>query len=172
MLFLALQPAAIFYTRGLEQRNSETLFFSGQGLKAYHEFLGHFKEQKLLLVKVKFPALDEAHYAGFEEAIQGLRERFPNVEILTFFDIYRFSLKQDDLETIRDFLARKPEIQLKFVGPDYLVFFAAFDEQRSAGEARDFISQLQAQDFFHRQKVQMAGLPYINYLLDQYSSDI
>src|SRR5262245_42188464 len=172
-IYLLLQLLAALSWRGLGQSNAETLFFSGHGLQGYGEFLKNFEEQKLLLVKVKFPSqLDEDHYENFRKAIQNLREEFSDVEILTFFDIYRPSLKQDDLPTVRQFLQYKPDLNLRFVGPDSLVFLAVFDPQTPGKRIHSFLFRLETQEFFSHLKLQMAGLPYINDLLDRYSQAI
>jgi uncharacterized protein len=173
LFYLFLQIVALVSGRGLGQSNAETLFFPGRGLEGYREFLKNFEEQKLLLVKATFPSeLDETLYENFRKTIENLREEYTDIEILTFFDIYRASLKQDDLKTIREFSQNKPDLQLKFVGPDSLVFLTVFDPQTPPERIRSFISRLQTQEFFSHLKLQMAGLPYINDLLDQYSRAI
>jgi predicted RND superfamily exporter protein len=173
LFYLALQVMAVASWRGLGQGNGETLFFSEKGLKSYQEFLKNFEEQKPLLVKATFPSsLDEAGYQGFRRAVQGLKDEFPDVEIVTVFDAYRPSLKQDDLKTIREFLTGKPDLSFHFVGPDHLVFLATFADDVTPGRVRAFVSRLQNQEFFGRLKLQMAGLPYINDRLDLYSEDI
>ncbi|MCE9624921.1 MAG: hypothetical protein K8R69_05630, partial [Deltaproteobacteria bacterium] len=172
-IYLIFQVFALFFMRGLEHRNMETLFFSGKGLKDYRQFLNTFKEQKTILVKTNFPkGLTEAGYQDFETALRNLREKFPEVEVLGFFDVYKLAVKKDELSSVQEFIRNKPDLHLKFVGPDYLVFLSVFKEDVSPKEIQSFISQLQAQPFFSGQKVQIAGLPYINYLLDQYSGDI
>lgn len=172
-LFLALQMVALVYMRGLGQRNVETLFFSAKGLKEYRHFLKNFEERKLLLAKVTFSSdLNEENYENFYKAIETLRKKFPQVEILTFFDLYKFSLKENDLGTLQKFLKEKPSLNLKFIGPDYLVFLAVFQERAAPEIIESFISGLKTKAFFRGQNLQMAGLPYINYLLDRYSRNI
>src|SRR5262249_38443671 len=105
LLYLVIQGLAIASIGKLEQRNAETLFFYGKGVREHREFLKHFQEQKLILVKTSFPAgLDQERYQAFENNLQALRNKFPDVELVTFFDIYRISVKQDDLKTILDFV--------------------------------------------------------------------
>src|SRR5262249_25370101 len=74
--------------------------------------------------------------------------------------------------TILDFVQGHPGLQLKFVGPDFLVFLAVFPQQETAERIQAFLEDLQGRDFFRGQKLQVAGLSYINYLLDRYSRDI
>src|SRR5262249_54112489 len=103
---------------------------------------------------------------------QVLRDEFPNVEITTVFDAYRLSLKQDDLGTIREFLAKNPDLSFRFLGPEDLVFLVTFKGKAAPERVRSFINALRAQEFFGNLKVEMAGLPYINDRLDRYSEDI
>ncbi len=173
VFYLFMQIIAFLYWRGLEQKNVETLFFPKGGLQGYQQFLANFEEQKLLLVKVKFSSeFGDAEYLNFKKSIEGLKEEYPDVEILTFYDLYHQALTQDNPQAFREFLKNKPDIALKLFTPDSLLFLSFFDQKSSSATVASFISKVQTEKYFVNQKVQMAGLPYINYLLDQYSRAI
>ncbi|MEK7486363.1 MAG: hypothetical protein AABZ60_18740, partial [Planctomycetota bacterium] len=191
VLFLSFHAFLGFYTRNLKQLNSEHLFLSQDSIARYRDFQSRFPEKKVLIFQLSFPsALSEETFGAFSAEIQKLRQYYQKkypiltqneeqedeeclVEIVTFFDIYKNVLKEEKFEFIQPFLKKhEKNIQFRFIGKDSIAFLLIVNENLSTFEITTIIDELKANTFFQKYSLKIAGLPYVNYLLDHFSEDI
>jgi|GEM_PF-679756 len=173
ILYLSLNLSMVFFSRGLEQVNSENLFLKKSDFRLYQDFSSHFAEKKILLSKISFPGgPGEVDYKKFNIEVDKLRKKFPEVQFLTFFDIYEKVIKRNKLENIKSFLAANENIQFKLYGKDHLAFLTMFSPSWDSLKIKKLISSIISDEYFTKHKLRLGGLPFINYLLNDYSNGI
>lgn len=185
--FLVVHTYLAYYTKDLKQLNSEYLFLNEDSIARYKNFQRQFPEKKVLIFELSVPSvIDAPLFNTFNEEIKKLRKHYESeypdqesdddeslLQIVTFFDIYKNVLKEERFEIIQPFLEKHQEkIQFRFIGKNYLAFLIIIHEDLSTFKIKTVIDDLKTNLFFQKYSLKIAGLPYVNYLLDYFSEEI
>lgn len=162
-----------WYTLDLTQHNSEEFFLGNERLQKYQDFKKKFPAKKFLIAQIKIP--DGVHKKDFSEfhiAIDQLRKRWSQIEILTFFDIYKKAIKKKDWETVLAFRKKYPHLNFSLLKDKTMAFIVLIDPNAESNEINSIIKTFKENYYLKKKEVSFAGLPYMNSLLDYYSNDI
>ncbi len=170
--YIMVHVVAAIYALSLDQRNREQLFLSKTSIGEYNDFLSRFEEPQLLAVKLTYPKLDEILYQKSIQALNQLRKNHPELQVLTLYDVYKHKIPENKLISIRDFLEQHPQLNLPDLGENSLALLCFFEEGVSSTKIHQVIKALEKGEVFPEAQVTFSGLPYINYLLDFYSTGI
>jgi len=171
--YLGLGLFLVFFSQGIEQVNSEKLFLKKSDFKHYQSFSKNFSEKKVLLAKVGFtdgPGVVD--YKKFKLEIEKLKKDFPEAEFLTFYEIYQNSIGKDKLKNLNKFLGEKKDIQFKLFGEKHMAFLVMFSPSWDTFKIKGLITAIISNKYFKKHKLRLGGLPFINFLLNDYSNDI
>jgi predicted RND superfamily exporter protein len=154
-LFL-IGVTALIYPTDLRQKNPETIFFTGEGIREYKEFLAKTMEKHSFVIRRK--GLD--------------RERF-YLELAAFDEIC-----QDPCEIITQKKLNKSQTKKVASAHDILHletddFSAAIVIDNIDVSAKMILEKMEGMSYWNDPNLtSFAGMPYTNYLLDKYSLSI
>ncbi|MCB9091225.1 MAG: hypothetical protein H6621_10705 [Halobacteriovoraceae bacterium] len=156
-LLLSLTFGGLFYTRDLNQKNTETIFLTSSSQISYQQFKEKFKEKKIVVFKKKFnkdfPQEDEGK---FIEYLKTLEEQCDgNCHLLTHLS-----------------LPKSAQTLFQFKSPDYTGFLFS-DESDDGQHVKNIIKTLRGSKIWNNDSsLEFAGTSYTNLLLDEYALSI
>ena len=149
------------YSKDLTQRNPETVFLTTDGIKEYQEFKQIVPERKVAVFK--FLVKITSHETLEKKLTSVLTKHEEKFDFLLPKDLFPSKEKfKRHLEKLEN---EKGKIQL--IGPNFIAILAI--EKKELTEFEGLIDDFKSAT---DHKLIIAGIPYTNYLLDQYSSSI
>jgi len=147
---------SLIYSTDLRQKNSETLFFTSEGLKEYKDFLSKVPEKHSLVIK----HLGQDKEKFYQELTTIEKNCTDPCEIITQRKLSRN--KAGTNNTAHELLHLE--------GPD---FIAAIVIDNTDASAKKILETMETMPYWSdSSKTSFAGIAYTNYLLDKYSLSI
>ncbi len=175
VFFLCINILAIFYSNNLQNINKETLFLSTEGREKYSEFLKIIPEKKVLATKIQHvSSFDSTSFTQLMKTMDGLTAKLnkSDIKIITFQSIYDEKQELNNLSKIVDFYKMYPKLKLKLIDQNSFSFLVVFQDNTNTYKIEKTIKTIENTFQNDNTKVSFSGLPYTNYLLNQYSKDI
>ncbi len=151
---LVLGFGSLFYARNITQKNPETIFLTEKSLKEYALFQKNVLEKHSLVIK----RMDTDR----EQFTQAVKELAPlcidDCQIITQSSL----VKKKDAQSVHNEL-------MKLEGEHYHALLVTDNSDESLKKIIDFTK---GQAYWNSEKTSYAGLPFTNYLLDEYSHSI
>lgn len=153
-----------FYSKDVVQKNPETIFLTTEAIKEYDKFKAIIPEKVSVIFKFDLEApLNLESYNNWNKEVQIIKLRFEEkFDFLTPLDLYTSRNKLEEAILNKDFNASS----IKLLKQNSLSFLAI------EKESEDFKNLIKAVHETSSFKVSTAGIPYTNYLLDNYSRSI
>jgi len=156
LLFIIILAAfSGFYTKDMGQKNPESLFLTDLGLAQYLDYLEVTPEKDMLILVKKYDKkINNDDIKKFNKESARLKKLCGHsCDVITYNEISSSQIFQ-----------LKSEKQLALV----------IVENEKKESVKELLNYMKSDSFFspHNKSVSLAGLPYTNYLLDQYSYSI
>lgn len=139
----------------------------------YERFTGLFPERSQLLVRVDFErGLPEGYLQRFRTLATSLRTEWPDHDVLDFAGAYGGLLQYLGSPDPLAFVRSHPELTLDLLGEDHVAFVVLLPREPKLSETARLIEELIGNAVLAEGRLGMVGLPYTNYLLNQFSDRI
>jgi uncharacterized protein len=173
-LYFILHIGAFYYSADLNQVNSDQLFINQSEFDRFKEFKELTNEGNILISKIVFSQLSDKIYQEINQLVHSFDSVENGIKILTFSKLYEKKLKGQGLENHLQFIKDNPKIQFKLLGQDSILFLTIYNKEVSHSQQNQHIALLKdrIEKNTHVKKVYMAGVPYVNHLLNQFSQSI
>ena len=157
LIFILLFPIFLFYGLKIDQINREEAFLSIASLKSYSLFKKSVKERQLLTVRITPDTKNQVH--EFIDKINS--HKLLNDSIVISFDSIYPQSKSKYLSN--------PLLPLKDATSETILIALPLNHKPENNDS--YIKTIKSLNPA-KEQLQMAGMPYVNYLLNIYSKDI
>lgn len=157
----------------LQQDNQEHLFLAREARERYERFQTTVPERAQILVRVDFESgLPPAYLTRFREVVEAVHLRRPDHDVLDFAGAYQELLRFTGADDPLAFARAHPSLTLDLLSDSHVAMLLLLPQQPRVSETARLIEELTSDPVLNEGTLSIAGLPYTNYLLNQYSDKI
>lgn len=168
-LIFAIGVACAVYSDNLIQKNPETIFLTTEGLESFQAFQKIAPEKKTLVVQVSYPNVVTLNdYSKFDKEIKNIEELCKEeCELIT-----QKTLSTSTKKFEKNFLSTEKKNILNLKSEKELSFVIL--QKNDSQKLKELIPFINNIEYFNSngKSILMAGHPYTNHLLDEYSKSI
>lgn len=172
-LFIALFMTGLallaYYGDDLSQENSETIFLSQDGIKKYNAVKERVPEKKAIIFKLVKDKINYSDIHFIKKLLAPLKEKYEDqYDFVTIHDVYK------NEKMIKEKLLEKGDSKqlLKLIGSDYIAFMVIENFPEEKFNTLIFNLKKYLKEEAGNYQLKIAGIPYTNFLLDEYSETI
>jgi uncharacterized protein len=157
LTFVSVCIGGLLFTLDLEQKNKETIFLTAQGIKSYSIFKKKFNEKSIIVLKKQIAMTNQ----------DTLVTEFINQTT----ELQKFCSEECNILTHKTFKSVSNTL-FPLKGKNYLSFILI--GENNSKKVKEIISKLLSLPFWGEigKNLHLSGIPFTNFLLDQYSKDI
>jgi predicted RND superfamily exporter protein len=176
-LWLLVNVSLVVWTNDLRQMNRETLFLTHEGNQRYDAFKAVVDERRVLAVKLEFEdglTMTESLHDQLRAVYSSLKEKYPDERHawMDFQDIYARAIGGTGFTAVKTFADANPGLLMPIWSARHGGFLLMMAQDISDDQVAAVMNDILRAPWPKGVRVFPAGLPYINYKLNEYANDI